>query len=168
MSSLDGQAEEDGSMFECNICFDAARDPVVTMCGHLFCWSCIYQWLITPTRTNACPVCNSGISKEQCVPVYGRGKERKDPRVHATMPQRPPGQRSLPQQNQYVPSFVVNHYQLAQQTPLILSFINNTLYTPQYPQDSSLPAPVFAYSSVISHLTLILLAILVPFFLFSQ
>lgn len=31
------------AQFECNICFDAARDPVVTQCGHLYCWPCLHQ-----------------------------------------------------------------------------------------------------------------------------
>ena len=30
------------SNFECNICLKMAREPVVTSCGHLFCWSCLY------------------------------------------------------------------------------------------------------------------------------
>jgi zinc-RING finger domain len=29
--------------FDCNICFDAAREPVVTQCGHLYCWQCLHQ-----------------------------------------------------------------------------------------------------------------------------
>lgn len=29
--------------FECSICFDVATEPVVTRCGHLFCWPCIYR-----------------------------------------------------------------------------------------------------------------------------
>lgn len=31
------------TQFDCNICFDAARDPVVTQCGHLYCWACLHQ-----------------------------------------------------------------------------------------------------------------------------
>ncbi|KAL2523578.1 E3 ubiquitin-protein ligase RMA1 [Abeliophyllum distichum] len=31
--------------FDCNICLDSAHDPVVTLCGHLYCWPCIYKWL---------------------------------------------------------------------------------------------------------------------------
>src|SRR5579862_5295617 len=33
------------AQFECNICFDAARDPVVTQCGHLYCWPCLHRVL---------------------------------------------------------------------------------------------------------------------------
>jgi E3 ubiquitin-protein ligase RNF5 len=29
--------------FECNICFDTADEPVISVCGHLYCWSCIHQ-----------------------------------------------------------------------------------------------------------------------------
>src|SRR5579859_6133928 len=35
------------AQFECNICFDAAREPVVTQCGHLYCWPCLHQVLST-------------------------------------------------------------------------------------------------------------------------
>lgn len=29
------------SNWDCSICLDGATDPVVTQCGHLFCWECI-------------------------------------------------------------------------------------------------------------------------------
>ncbi|CAI9767106.1 unnamed protein product [Fraxinus pennsylvanica] len=31
----------DAGHFECNICFDLVQDPIVTRCGHLFCWPCL-------------------------------------------------------------------------------------------------------------------------------
>ena len=31
------------SAFECNICYDVAESPVVTLCGHLYCWPCLYR-----------------------------------------------------------------------------------------------------------------------------
>jgi len=32
--------------FTCAICLENVSDePVVTKCGHLYCWSCLYQWL---------------------------------------------------------------------------------------------------------------------------
>ena len=34
---------------QCNICLDTARDAVVSMCGHLFCWPCLHQVLNTST-----------------------------------------------------------------------------------------------------------------------
>ena len=42
-------AEDDrkDSAFECNICLDVASEAVISMCGHLFCWPCLHQWLET-------------------------------------------------------------------------------------------------------------------------
>ncbi|CAH9107814.1 unnamed protein product [Cuscuta europaea] len=65
------------SRFDCNICLDSAHDPVVTFCGHLYCWPCIYLWLSTsnehPSHHPNCPVCKSYISKSTLVPLYGDG-----------------------------------------------------------------------------------------------
>ncbi|KAJ1644112.1 hypothetical protein J3B02_003847 [Coemansia erecta] len=79
--------------FSCNICFDTATDPVLTICGHLFCWSCLVQWL---ERSATCPVCKAGCDKDKVIPVYGRGKEEKDPRLNTNIPNRPAGQRPPP------------------------------------------------------------------------
>ncbi|KAI8871458.1 hypothetical protein GQ42DRAFT_154461 [Ramicandelaber brevisporus] len=78
--------------FSCNICFDTANHPVLTVCGHLFCWPCLHQWLVTQP---SCPVCKAGCEREKVIPVYGRGKEAKDPRLEE-LPSRPRGQRPDP------------------------------------------------------------------------
>eukprot|EP01114_Cavostelium_apophysatum_P013091 TRINITY_DN3094_c0_g1_i2.p1 TRINITY_DN3094_c0_g1~~TRINITY_DN3094_c0_g1_i2.p1 ORF type:complete len:194 (-),score=10.67 TRINITY_DN3094_c0_g1_i2:58-639(-) len=87
------------STFDCNICLEPASDPVISMCGHLFCWPCILQWIQSP-GDRPCPVCKSVISKEKLIPLYGRGKEQKDPRANSVP--RPQGQyaraESQPQQ----------------------------------------------------------------------
>jgi hypothetical protein len=41
----DEDDKKDDSNFECNICLETAKDAVVSMCGHLFCWPCLHQWL---------------------------------------------------------------------------------------------------------------------------
>ncbi|KMT15293.1 hypothetical protein BVRB_3g060020 [Beta vulgaris subsp. vulgaris] len=64
---------EEGSFFDCNICFDLAREPVVTCCGHLFCWPCIYQWLHIHSDAKECPVCKGEVSLKNVTPIYGRG-----------------------------------------------------------------------------------------------
>ena len=33
------------SLFDCGVCLDTASEPVVTFCGHLFCWGCLYKWM---------------------------------------------------------------------------------------------------------------------------
>eukprot|EP00270_Netrium_digitus_P017241 TRINITY_DN629_c0_g1_i1.p1 TRINITY_DN629_c0_g1~~TRINITY_DN629_c0_g1_i1.p1 ORF type:complete len:317 (+),score=32.46 TRINITY_DN629_c0_g1_i1:81-953(+) len=63
-----------GSRFDCNICLQTANDPVVTMCGHLFCWRCMYKWMVRTTSVSTkCPVCSAEVSEKSVVPLYGRG-----------------------------------------------------------------------------------------------
>uniref|UniRef100_A0A673TEZ3 E3 ubiquitin-protein ligase RNF n=1 Tax=Suricata suricatta TaxID=37032 RepID=A0A673TEZ3_SURSU len=70
-----------GATFECNICLETARDAVVSVCGHLYCWPCLHQWLETRPERQECPVCKAGISREKVVPLYGRGSQKpQDPR----------------------------------------------------------------------------------------
>lgn len=83
--------------FECNICLDTVRDPVVTLCGHLYCWPCLYRWL--NTGHYQCPVCKAGVTQENVIPLYVRGSESVDPRIEragdSSVPNRPAGQRPV-------------------------------------------------------------------------
>ncbi|CAL1372764.1 unnamed protein product [Linum trigynum] len=89
--------------FDCNICFEFAKEPVVTLCGHLYCWPCIYKWLhvqsasLSSDEHPQCPVCKAVISHTTMVPLYGRGQsteeetEAKTPGSSAiSIPPRPP------------------------------------------------------------------------------
>ncbi|PWZ04079.1 E3 ubiquitin-protein ligase RNF5 [Zea mays] len=69
-----------GGGFECNICFELPQEPIVTLCGHLFCWPCLYKWLRIHSHSPECPVCKAVVEEEKLVPLYGRGKDRVDPR----------------------------------------------------------------------------------------
>ncbi|CAM9940763.1 unnamed protein product [Ectocarpus sp. 6 AP-2014] len=86
---------EEDSYFECNICLDGVREPVVTRCGHLFCWPCLYRWL--NTNQTECPVCKAGVTASNVIPLYGRGAESVDPRTKPTerdgVPSRPEAER---------------------------------------------------------------------------
>ncbi|XP_051043230.1 E3 ubiquitin-protein ligase RNF5 isoform X2 [Phodopus roborovskii] len=85
-----------GATFECNICLETAREAVVSVCGHLYCWPCLHQWLETRPDRQECPVCKAGISREKVVPLYGRGSQKpQDPRLKT--PPRPQGQRPAPE-----------------------------------------------------------------------
>ncbi|CAJ0573429.1 unnamed protein product, partial [Mesorhabditis spiculigera] len=80
-------------MWDCHICLDTAQHAVVTLCGHLFCWNCLSQWL--ETRPNqVCPVCKSVVQASNVIPIYGRGGDQSDPRQQT--PPRPRGQRQEP------------------------------------------------------------------------
>nr|ACJ85980.1 unknown [Medicago truncatula]AFK46167.1 unknown [Medicago truncatula] len=46
---------EESNGFDCNICLDFANEPVVTLCGHLYCWPCIYKWLHVQSDDNFVP-----------------------------------------------------------------------------------------------------------------
>ncbi|KAL6333425.1 hypothetical protein AAG906_028610 [Vitis piasezkii] len=80
VSAAATEAENLNDSFECNICFDSARDPVVTLCGHLYCWPCVYKWFHVQSASLAsdehpqCPVCKAEISHTTLVPLYGRGQ----------------------------------------------------------------------------------------------
>ncbi|PIN03610.1 putative E3 ubiquitin ligase [Handroanthus impetiginosus] len=86
---------DEGSFFDCNICFDSAKDPVVTCCGHLFCWPCLYQWLRHHSDANECPVCKGEVTVKSVTPIYGRGNNNiREPNVDSSVkiPLRPPAQ----------------------------------------------------------------------------
>lgn len=93
-------AEKDHDSFECNICLDSANEPVVTFCGHLYCWPCIYKWLhvkssaIEEDQQPNCPVCKAKISAGSLIPLYGRGispskSESKKQDLDLDIPRRP-------------------------------------------------------------------------------
>lgn len=89
-----------GPSYECNICLDMARDAVVSMCGHLFCWPCLHEWLETRPTRQTCPVCKAAISRDKVIPLYGRGSNnQQDPRDK--VPPRPRGRRTEPDGNQF-------------------------------------------------------------------
>ncbi|KAG0448887.1 hypothetical protein HPP92_027621 [Vanilla planifolia] len=95
-----GSAGPPSACFDCNICLDFVTDPVVTLCGHLFCWPCIYRWLhLEPTDGDVsrnCPVCKSALSSEfSLVPLYGRGLDAKSRPDSHDVPDRPKQLRNL-------------------------------------------------------------------------
>lgn len=91
--------------FDCYICLDRVQDPVVTLCGHLYCWPCIYKWLNSNSASSEnveqnkpqCPVCKSEVSQSSLVPLYGRGqttiasKNKAYQQVGSVIPRRPLG-----------------------------------------------------------------------------
>lgn len=86
--------------FECNICYELAKAPVVTPCGHLYCWSCLYKWLHAHSVNSECPVCKGQVLEINVTPIYGRGvEESKDDKQHGfgesnlKIPPRPPANR---------------------------------------------------------------------------
>ncbi|XP_022139659.1 E3 ubiquitin-protein ligase RMA3-like [Momordica charantia] len=101
ISSQPTVSDDAHGCFDCNICLDSAAEPVVTLCGHLYCWPCIYKWLNVqissnePENVQNCPVCKASITPSSLVPLYGRGKsntdsESKKSHLGVAVPRRPP------------------------------------------------------------------------------
>nr|XP_043610782.1 uncharacterized protein LOC122582455 [Erigeron canadensis] len=64
---------EKGNYFDCNVCLSMARDPVLTCCGHLFCWGCFYKVPYVDSISKECPVCKGEVIDSNVVPIYGNG-----------------------------------------------------------------------------------------------
>ncbi|WOH04653.1 hypothetical protein DCAR_0624064 [Daucus carota subsp. sativus] len=95
--SCSSDTKPEMGVFECNICFELAQDPTVTLCGHLYCWPCLYRWLHVHSVSPQCPVCKALIQEEKLVPIYGRGKLSSELSMRSVpgdvIPNRPTGQR---------------------------------------------------------------------------
>lgn len=101
----DNEEKRDDSMYVCNICLDIAKESVITMCGHLYCWPCLNCWLETRPQRQLCPVCKAAITKEKLIPLYGRNNEKQqDPRSKKSPP-RPQAQRTEPDNSQNYQGF---------------------------------------------------------------
>ncbi|KVH94945.1 Zinc finger, RING/FYVE/PHD-type [Cynara cardunculus var. scolymus] len=82
VKTIDESENSPSGCFHCNICLDTVHDPVVTRCGRLYCWPCIYKWMHQqrttseyPDKKNVqCPVCKSEVSQKTIVPLHGRGQ----------------------------------------------------------------------------------------------
>ncbi|KAI5670754.1 hypothetical protein M9H77_11118 [Catharanthus roseus] len=64
---------DDRSFLDCNICLETATEPVVTCCGHLFCWACFFKvrCIDSISETRECPVCRGEVADSAIVPIYG-------------------------------------------------------------------------------------------------
>ncbi|KAL8229708.1 hypothetical protein R6Q57_014608 [Mikania cordata] len=72
-----GDGDDDsGGFFDCNICLEMARDPILTCCGHLFCWCCFYQLSYVDSSAKECPVCKGEVTDSSITPIYGNGKNQ--------------------------------------------------------------------------------------------
>jgi E3 ubiquitin-protein ligase RNF5 len=74
-----------GENFECNICFQKANEAVLTCCGHLFCWPCLYRWVHVHSYHKECPVCKGSIAECSITPIYGRESALVSARMQASL-----------------------------------------------------------------------------------
>ena len=55
-----------GQQRKCTLCLEPLRDPSVTTCGHVFCWTCIQDWVREKAE---CPLCRQAILAQKILPL---------------------------------------------------------------------------------------------------
>ncbi|KAI1500076.1 Pex12 amino terminal region-domain-containing protein [Biscogniauxia marginata] len=53
---------------KCTLCLEELRDPAATQCGHVFCWSCIGDWV---REKPECPLCRREALAQHILPLRG-------------------------------------------------------------------------------------------------
>lgn len=53
---------------KCTLCLEPMKDPSVTTCGHVFCWTCILDWIAEKPE---CPLCRQGVLSQHVLPLRG-------------------------------------------------------------------------------------------------
>ena len=86
--------KQSGNNFECTICLETAKEPVLTKCGHMYCWPCIYNWLVSKGGKAKCPNCKNLITKDDLIPVYTNDENKDNTNRFKNIPKRPKAERN--------------------------------------------------------------------------
>ncbi len=57
-----------GGNRKCTLCLEEMKDPSVTTCGHVFCWTCIGDWA---REKPECPLCRQSCLIQHVLPLRG-------------------------------------------------------------------------------------------------
>ncbi|PGH27856.1 hypothetical protein AJ80_00406 [Polytolypa hystricis UAMH7299] len=58
----------EGQQRKCTLCLDPFKDPSVSTCGHVFCWTCIRDWV---REKPECPLCRQEALASKILPLRG-------------------------------------------------------------------------------------------------
>ncbi|KAH8358753.1 hypothetical protein KR093_002237 [Drosophila rubida] len=119
--------------FLCNICKDHMRGGVITICGHLFCWTCLWPQLAN-TRTPQCPYCRRRlILHEDIFPFLSEGPYTAPDPVIA-QPGGVPRPTGMYLQNQQFPTwFTLHENEDTLESERVLSLVVSDMHT-DYPR----------------------------------
>ncbi|KAF7488375.1 Peroxisome biogenesis factor 10 [Sarcoptes scabiei] len=63
-SRLRSRQEGHQSLNQCTLCLDGVMKPTLLLCGHVFCWDCIVDWL---DHQEECPLCHATVEPTRVV-----------------------------------------------------------------------------------------------------